>query len=331
MYPSTPLILVFFHADHTVFLKAPSFVQFCFFSLFINDLPSVTSNTTPDIYADDTTISSSDISIHNVQQRINTDLSCIDNWCHVNRISLNASKSTAMLFGTRSRLDRLDLASFSPSLNGIHLKVVNNHKLLDFTLDSNLSFKPHVSRLVKKLNSSLFFLRTASTLNIPERHRFLLYFSLMHSHILYGLTIYSSCSDSSLLHDVEKRRKAAIRLIFNSDSRAHSAPLFNRAGWLPLEDLINISLLEHIVLTRSRLLPDYLNTFSTPSHSYSTRFKSTNSLSVVSANSTSLTRTVSSRSAKLWNSCPSVRNISASSRSSSLKHAVSSLYLSSKQ
>ena len=301
------------------------------FLLFINDLPFATSNSTVDIYADDTTISSSDSSILSIQQRINTDLSNIDTWCHTNRISLNPSKSVAMLFGTRSRLDKLDTHAFSPSLNGIPIKVVSNHKLLGFTLDSNLSFKSHVSKLVKKLNTSLHFLRTASTLHLPEQYRLLLYFSLMHSHILYGLPIYSSCSDASLIYDVEKRRKAAVRLIFNEDSRAHSAPLFNRAGWLPLDDLINISLLEHIVLTRSQLLPSYLNTFTTPSHHYSTRFKNTNSLSVISANSNSLTRTVSCRSLKLWNSCPLVRTVSASSRSTTLKHAISSCYFISKQ
>ena len=301
------------------------------FLLFINDLPSATSNSTPDIYADDTTISSSDSSILNIERNINSDLSNISNWCHTNRISLNPSKSIAMLFGTRPRLDQLHPNSFSPSLNGTPIKVVSTHKLLGFTLDSTLSFKPHVSKLVKKLNSSLYFLRSASSLHIPEQYRFLLYFSLMHSHILYGLPIYSSCSDSSLILDVEKRRKAAARLIFNADLQAHSAPLFNRAGWLPLDDLINISLLEHIVFTRSRLLPDYLNTFCSPSHSYSTRFKTSNSLSVLSANSTSLSRTVSCRSLKLWNSYPLIRTISASSRSSSLKRAISSSYLLSKK
>ena len=297
------------------------------FLLFINDLPSATLNTTPDIYADDTTISSSDSSILNVVQNINTDLSNISNWCHTNRISLNPSKSIAMLFGTRSRLDQLHPNAFFPSLNGSPIKVVSTHKLLGFTLDSTLSFKPHVSKLVKKLNSSLFFLRSASSLHIPEHYRLLLYFSLMHSHISHGLPIYSSCSDFSLIYDVEKRRKAAIRLIFDADPRAHSAPLFKRAGWLPLDDLINVSLLEHIVLTRSKLLPDYLNNFSIPSHSHSTRFKTSNSLSVLSANSTSLTRTVSCRSVKLWNSYPSVRSIPPSTRSSALKHAISSSYL----
>ena len=223
------------------------------FLLFINDLPSSTSNSTPDIYADDTTISSSAYSIHTIEHNINTDLSNINNWCHINRISLNASKSTAMLFATRSRLDQIDLNDFSPSIDGSPIKVVSTHKLLGLTLDSNLSFKPHVSQLVKKLNTSLYFLRTASSLKLPEQYRLLLYFSIMHSHILYCLPIYSSCSDSSLFYDVEKRRKSAARLIFNADSRAHSAPLFSRAGWLPLDDLINISLLEHIVLTRSKL------------------------------------------------------------------------------
>ena len=295
------------------------------FLLYINDLPSATSHSISDIYADDTTISSVSSSVETIQSNINSDFSNINKWCYANRISLNPSKSTAMLFGTRSRLDRLD-NSFSPSLNGTAIKVVSTNKLLGFTLDSNLSFKPHVSKLIKKLNSSLFFIRSASSLNLPKFHRLLLYNSLMHSHILYGLTIYSACSDSSLLSDVEQRRKAASRLIFNADSQAHSAPLFDLAGWLQLDDLINLSLLEHIALTRSNVLPDYLNVFSAPSHSYPTRFKTSNSCSVPSANSSSLSRTVSFRSLKLWNAHSFIRDISASSRSSSFKRTLVSNY-----
>ena len=300
------------------------------FLLYINDLPTATSHSISDIYADDTTISSHGSSVQAIESNINTDLSNINKWCVANRISLNPSKSIAMLFGTRSRLDHIETGIFSPSINGSTIKVVSTHKLLGFTLDANLSFKPHVSNLIKKLNTSLYFIRTASSLNLPESCRRLLYFSLMHSHILYGLTIYSACSESSLLYDVEKRRKAAVRLIFNADPYAHSSPLFVRAGWLPLDDLVNLSLLEHVVLTRFNLLPDYLNVFSVPSHSYSTRFKSSNSFVVPSAKSTSLTRTVFSRSLKLWNSFPSVRSISAPSHSRSLKHSLSSIYTSSK-
>ncbi len=55
--------------------------------------------------------------------------------------------------------------------------------------------------------------------------RKLLYFAMIHSHIMYCLCIYS-CANSTSLNPLRIKQKAAIRVIANADYRAHTAPLF---------------------------------------------------------------------------------------------------------
>ena len=182
-----------------------------------------------------------------------------------------------MLLGTTQKLSKLN-AQFSLSLDGTPIEHVNSHKLLGFHIDSSLTFKSHVSNLISRLNS----LRIASSNNLPSHVLNLLYFSLLHPHIIYCLEIYSSCSDSSLINKVESKRKAAARLICKADRMHPSAPLFRYLKWPTISELISQRLTQYLCLSKSPFGPSYLPNFEASSHSYSTRFISSHSLQRIS-------------------------------------------------
>ena len=52
--------------------------------LYINDLPSIFEHSESSLYADDTSLSTSDEILSNVQQKLNKDLKTLGNWLHVN-------------------------------------------------------------------------------------------------------------------------------------------------------------------------------------------------------------------------------------------------------
>ena len=64
-----------------------------------------------------------------------------------------------------------------------------------------------------------------------------LYFSTFHSHLIYGILIYSSAVPSALSSLIIKQ-KMAIRCISNSKYNAHTAPIFKKLNILPLDMLI---------------------------------------------------------------------------------------------
>ena len=66
---------------------------------------------------------------------------------------------------------------------------------------------------------------------------------MVHSHLMYCLSIYS-CANMTSLNKVEIMQKKAIRIICNSGYRDHTAPLFARLGILPFDRLIKLSILK---------------------------------------------------------------------------------------
>jgi hypothetical protein len=72
-----------------------------------------------------------------------------------------------------------------------------------------------------------------------EKTRKTLYFAMIHSHIVYCMSIYS-CANSTSLNKLRIKQKEAIRVICNAGYREHTAPLFNRLKILPVDQLINL-------------------------------------------------------------------------------------------
>ena len=66
----------------------------------------------------------------------------------------------------------------------------------------------------------------------------LLYFSLIHSHIIYAIQAYG-CADKSVLQPIIKLQKKAIRIVSNSKYNAHCDPIFKEIEILKFEDLVD--------------------------------------------------------------------------------------------
>ena len=62
------------------------------FLLFINDLPGCLPYTIPSMYPDDTSITSGNFNVTMLENRINEDLSGLNDWLKANRLSVNTVK-----------------------------------------------------------------------------------------------------------------------------------------------------------------------------------------------------------------------------------------------
>ena len=67
------------------------------FSLFINDLPFYVINCIIEMYADDTTMYLYDLTIDNLETKLRSDLINVENWCKMNHLVVNTSKTQSML------------------------------------------------------------------------------------------------------------------------------------------------------------------------------------------------------------------------------------------
>ena len=74
------------------------------FTLYINDLPGVTSKCKVILYADDTALIYSHKSKDAIQDVLSTELCKVKNWLDLNKLTLNAKKTKSMLFGSQQLL-----------------------------------------------------------------------------------------------------------------------------------------------------------------------------------------------------------------------------------
>uniref|UniRef100_A0A8C5PV77 Reverse transcriptase domain-containing protein n=1 Tax=Leptobrachium leishanense TaxID=445787 RepID=A0A8C5PV77_9ANUR len=126
------------------------------FTIFINDLPNVCKASAVHMYADDTVIYTSKPNLRQLEAVLQEQFTEVEKWIKHNKLFLNTDKTVTMLFGTKSKLLKLQ----NPHLcvgtksNGT-LTTVTYLKYLGMWLDPNLTFGPHIEKLSSKLNPKL--------------------------------------------------------------------------------------------------------------------------------------------------------------------------------
>ena len=76
------------------------------FTLYIHDLPSVDKHSKVVLYADDKAFFVFGKCVENIQTQLNDDLDTVSQWLNVNRLTLKATKTKTMLFGTQQHLSK---------------------------------------------------------------------------------------------------------------------------------------------------------------------------------------------------------------------------------
>ena len=131
-----------------------------FFTVFINDLPLHVSSSEIDLYADDTTITSSADcgSMGRLQESLNTSVLEVFNWALANRLPLN-EKKTKVLTVKAKRLSTEINNNPEITCNGSLLTNVMSVKLLGLEIDGILSFSEHITTVCKKVSQRIGLLK----------------------------------------------------------------------------------------------------------------------------------------------------------------------------
>ena len=100
-------------------IRKEAFLVLFFFLLFINDLPLfLPQNTTLTMFADDTSITQSSSTIHELNARLNLVASGVFAWANLNDMALNTSKTKSILITTQQKFHRLNDHSLDVMING---------------------------------------------------------------------------------------------------------------------------------------------------------------------------------------------------------------------
>ena len=199
------------------------------FSLYLYDLPNALDCLTIQ-FADDTTLYLTAPNNAELKVKSDTALNKLYNWMKDNGLTINEAKTKMIQFlGSGLALD----------LNGIPITKCGENEnekyfnMLGVLLDQRLTWKYHKDKVINKLYKGKYALyRFRKSLN--KRSRFLIYHSLINSHLRYGITLWGNFNGPALKKLIIENKKC-IRLI--APGKIHTDPIFKSAKILKLVDL----------------------------------------------------------------------------------------------
>ena len=186
------------------------------FIIFVNDLPdSVMCKTV--MYADDTSllVSSSDPS--SLQNSLNHNLSNIAKWFRDNNLTLNASKTKFMLFGTPQNIKKFQ--NISLIYDGDDIEKVDHFKYLGIIFDSHMTWSQHVDLIASNVSKRCGVIRRVKYY-LPNHILKMLAESLVMPHFDYCSHVWSNCSNT-LSSRLQVLLNNLARIILSADIRTH--------------------------------------------------------------------------------------------------------------
>ena len=248
------------------------------FLLYINDLPDVLEETSIDIFADDSTISIPNRDISTIRSSLQKDLINVQNWCILNRMILNSQKTKVMYLSTKSKNTSILSTDCSISINNNLLEICESEKLLDVTVDCNLSWDSHIINTLKHCNSLLYLLsRIKIFLSLSKRKLFFNAYIL--PHIDYCCIIWGNCT-KTMEDRLIKFQKRAARVILNiNDIETPSATLFSQLKWMKFPERVRYQKAILMYKMINNLAPTYLlDSFKFQSEIHSRQLRSSSPL-----------------------------------------------------
>lgn len=207
------------------------------FLCYINDLVNQELGCKLGLYADDTILYLSGRHVPELILNLNLIMKKLEQWCFQNRLTINVSKTKAMLFGNTRLLKQINYDDYKDKLvlNGLSLEFVSSYVYLGVTLDQELSFKPHISKMAGICVEKIFTLskiRKFISLEVALK----LYKSLILPIIDYGDVLYIGAPKSEV-RKVQMLQNRALRIVklatrYSSVTELHKAfsvlPLYMR-------------------------------------------------------------------------------------------------------
>ena len=266
------------------------------FLVYINDLPQATYMKVR-MFADDACLSLEADNPNVLTQKTNQELNKIVSWMNINKLFLNFSKSNFMIF-TGKRLNH----QFNIKLGDVNLKRVYQTKYLGVIIDSNLTWKPHLTNLRNKLIRHCHLLNKTKNL-VPKKTLIQIYYSTIYPHLQYAITAWGN-ANKTLIEKMFVMQKTIIKIILKKPRKTDSNPLFRELNFLKLYDIYKLQLGKMMYKINQNSIGENNLISIKQIHQYSTRQAAKNNYFTIGAQTKIGGRRFSIEGPKLWNNIP---------------------------
>ena len=257
------------------------------FLLYINDLPNISDEISPILFADDLTMCFKNSNPQILEQTFVEETSKLVSWALRNRLTINYEKTFYMEFSNRN----LSLPELR--MNDSIICKKSHGKFLGVIIDSNLKFNLHISYISNKVAKSVGILHRLK-LYLPVSNLKNLYFAFVYPYFLYCNLVWGGTFVSHL-DPLVKLQKRAIRTINKTSFLSHTNNLFISSNILKFIDIHKLQLAIFVYKLESR-------SEFTRGHDHDTRNRT--SLLPSRPRLTITQRSLSFCSINFWNSLP---------------------------
>ena len=229
------------------------------FLVYINDLPNISNKLSFFLFADDTNLYYESNDLVELEKTMNKELKKLTLWLNVNRLALNVGKTNFVIFrGYRKTYDH----NVTLLINKKAIEQKSYVKYLGILIDEHLNWKEHICIVTKKISRSVGIickLRLCFNTSLLRT----LYYSLVYSHLNYGIHVWGSACDTDLEKIFLLQKKAVRAMTGNRWYQKHSepgplassGPLFKTLGILKIKDIYKLNIAKFIFSSLSHLTP----------------------------------------------------------------------------
>ena len=156
------------------------------FIIYLNDIPLCSKIFKFIIYADDTTLFSNlgEFKKENRDEMLNAELSKINMWFQLNKLSLKTTKSKFMVF-RKPQKKKIPVIK----INQKELEYVETFNFPGVNLDTNISWKSHLSKVSNKIVRIIGIINKLKFI-LPQNILSYIYNSLIMPHINYCILLW---------------------------------------------------------------------------------------------------------------------------------------------
>ncbi len=225
------------------------------FLLFVNDLPSIVSNTQCNMFADDTLFYCSGSNISDIQECLQKDIDKVVKWLTENKLTLNVDKCCTMAI---SHPHKVADKSLKIIINNQQIENVSNCKYLGVNIDQALNWSSHINTVCKMISSKIGVLRRLSNV-LPSHILNTVYNSIVKPHFDYCVSVwgYYNVTDIDQLQKLQNRAARIVSGVF--DFNISSDDLICNLKWLRVKELRDLQTLSIMYKCQQNKAPNYLS------------------------------------------------------------------------
>ena len=197
--------------------------------LYINDLPQCLNKTKPRLFADDTNLTTSGYSIHDVQAAVNSDLENLRKWLVANKLSLYVAKTEFILIGSKQMIKKISDPHPNVHIENEKIKQVYECKTLGVTIDQR-SWKSNTEHICKKICGGISAIRRVKP-HVNKETLISIYNALVRPYFDYCCEVWDVFSETQS-QQLQKLQNRAARIILNMTNDINHTVGLRALGWV---------------------------------------------------------------------------------------------------